>query len=104
MPNSMNTHSDRRTTPRQAWCAPGFVYVDDDVTQVELRDISRDLEAGGVGFISPLAFDAGTMIGMRIGLGPVRAPKQARVAYCRGRPDGRFWVGVEFVQQLAQAA
>ncbi len=87
---------ERRQRARRTWQAPGFVYVGQTVTEIELRDISRDVhdEGGrGVGFISPRMFEAGAIVHLKVGLGPLRQPRAATVAYCRRRPDGKFWVG-----------
>ena len=91
-------HDDRRRHARRAWCAPGFVYAQGRVTAVELQDISRELDVidaglGGVGFLSPAPYEAGSEVRLRVGLGPLKAPRRATIAYSRRRPDGRWWVG-----------
>lgn len=90
---------ERRRHARRAWVVPAIVYVEDRVVQVELQDVSRELEAldeGGAGFLAPSPLSVGTEVHVKVGIGPLRTPRAARVVHCRRRPDGRYWIGVQF--------
>lgn len=88
--------ADRRRQARRAWVVPAVVYVDDRVVQVELQDVSRELDEGGAGFLAPSALEVGREVHVKVGIGPLRTPRAARVVHCRRRPDGRYWIGVQF--------
>ncbi len=84
---------------------PGVCYVGERAVQVELRDISREIDdGGGVGMVSPTPFAAGTTVHLKVGIGPLRHPRSAIVAYSRRRPDGTFWVGAVLGSTVAKAA
>ena len=99
---------ERRRRARRSWTVPGICYAGERAVQVELRDISRAIDAhhpgGGVGLVSPIAFEAGAGVHLKVGIGPLRHPRAATVAYCRRRPDGTFWVGCVLGQASAAAA
>ena len=89
---------DRRRRRRRPTRLPGWAYRGGDaaagrVDEVVLRNVSPE----GAGFVSPVAFDRGEAVSLKIGLGPTRRPRPAEVAFVRRRADGRFDVGVRFV-------
>ena len=102
---SSGQRQDRRRRERKAWVVPAIVYLGERVLQVELQDVSRDLERGGAGFLCGGAIDVGREVYVKVGLGPLRQPRAGRVIHCRRRPDGQHWVGVEFdAAQQVEAA
>ena len=85
--------ADRRRRRRRPTRVPGWIYAAGRVAEVAMRNLSPE----GAGFVADAAFACGEPLHLRIGLGPDRRPRPARVVYARRRPDGRFEVGVRFV-------
>lgn len=85
---------ERRRRRRRPVRLPGWVYRAEQVTPVQMRNLSPD----GAGFVCDEALRKGEKLHLKIGLGPMRRPRSAEVVYVRQRDEGRYEVGVRFVR------
>ena len=89
---------ERRKRRRRQYRRPGWVYRGQEVSQVEMRNVSGD----GAGFVSDLALRKGERLHLKAGMGANRHPRLAEVIFVRERVDGRHEVGVRFFRGVRQ--
>ena len=100
---------DRRRRNRVGTRLPGWLYVGDEVYEVDMQDVEDDKDhimcpAGGAGFLSPSPVEVGTRVYLKIGIGPYRHPRAAKVVRCNRRPQGNYDVGVSFGSSTGASA
>ena len=87
---------ERRRRKRRQYRRPGWVYRGEEVSQVQMRNVSGD----GAGFVSDLAVKRGEKLHLKAGMGATRRPRLAEVIFVRERVDGRHEVGVRFIRAV----
>ena len=90
--------SDRRKAARSKQPhTPGWILLSGESHPVQLFDVSN--LGAGVKSARPFANDA--VLTLRVGMGPLRFPRTARVTRCTPTQDGGYHLGVTFVADLA---
>jgi len=89
-----STAEERRRRRRRPCRIPGWIYRGEQVSQVEMRNISSD----GAGFVCENDLRKSERLHLKTGLGPTRRPRLAEVMFVRDRSDGRLDVGVRFIR------
>ncbi|MGH7214916.1 MAG: hypothetical protein ACREIT_09150 [Tepidisphaeraceae bacterium] len=88
--------ADRRRRKRVNGRTPGWLMPEsggeDAPREVTVLDVSRL----GVGFLVGAPLFEGETVRVRIGLGPLKLARRARVKSCRRERDAMFKVGAEF--------
>jgi len=90
--------ADRRRSLRHPLGATGTVTLDSnsaDPRQLQVMVLNVSLH--GVGFLSPVEFQAGATHEVRIGTGPLHLASKFQVVCSRKRDDGMWDVGGKFV-------
>jgi PilZ domain len=74
------------------------VLLPHEAQKVELHDLSES----GAGLVSTTPYAVGTVLTLRVGIGPMRLPRMAKVTRCDPETEGSgYRIGVAFVADLA---
>lgn len=90
--------NERRRRARLPGITEGWLLPDcgdlSDPWEVRIDNVSRH----GVGFETSQKMNAGDLVRIRVGRGPMHLAKRLRVVSCRGTNRGTFMVGGEFLE------
>jgi hypothetical protein len=97
---SAREQPDRRQSVRERReSCPGWIEEAGGRRGVTLVDVSEL----GAGMLCESPMGIGEDVILKVGLGPLRVPRRARVVRCNPREGGGFVVGIEFTDVRVQA-